>query len=716
MHGRKKIDVPKPSPEELEEQRQQVRTADALFKGLLKQRAARVYTEQALELTTKALKFHPEFPTMWGYRREILESGNLEAELKDLLAFEMELLQRALTKTQKVYAVWFHRKWVVDKIFKGCSGPEEARSLLEVELGLCAKLHKVDERNYHCWKHRAFVMGLMAHLLEHGFSGAKATPQAEAAQEAHPPPECSAPDIVNAADEVEGASQGASEAAPAAAEAVAEPPLDLVEVDLKLSTELINRNFSNYSAWHVRALLQQPPPGEEAAGAGRIDLTKELAWVQEATYVEPNDQSIWLYHRWLTTNRGLAWPRVTHCALLGGELVVFFSERVCVRGAEGAPVACSVEVHKGLNELARSAGILVPLGSEASEGGVRRTRRLPASRRRWALAWRFVPESGAQHLGELARAMAGAVEASTAELRLSTSVELLGSRQDGAAAVSLEPLTFQGRPVCCDLQVGAPQPQAVAAFARPDIAPSQQDVLRREHANVQELLEIEEGCKWALLAKGQLAWELAAASGEVAAMVAAGVAFAEDYAQISGGDQLRAGFYAEARGECMMRSRILSWLSAPSGFLEPLDLTQLGLRLISPVTLMPSFGVRSLDVSENELRGLGPLLLIHSLEELRASGNRLTGDVAEAWVLPRLRLLDVSGNSLVLGGGDARPVPSPPRGLTRLDVSRNPDIVALCAAEGAGPSRVLAKLAEAPEHGEWSVESDADGKCLCARA
>merc|ERR1719247_1537605 len=53
-------------------------------------------------MTTKALMFHPEFPTLWGYRRQILSSPEIIAGdsedsqqlKKKLLEGEMKLLDK----------------------------------------------------------------------------------------------------------------------------------------------------------------------------------------------------------------------------------------------------------------------------------------------------------------------------------------------------------------------------------------------------------------------------------------------------------------------------------------------------------------------------------------------------------------------------------------------------------------------------------------------
>ena len=95
MHGRVKKDVVEPSPEEKEKQREQVRTARGLFGKLLELRQNKVYNEQALDMTSKALQFHPEFPTLWGYRRELLTSGKISKPLRELLEVEMKLLEKA---------------------------------------------------------------------------------------------------------------------------------------------------------------------------------------------------------------------------------------------------------------------------------------------------------------------------------------------------------------------------------------------------------------------------------------------------------------------------------------------------------------------------------------------------------------------------------------------------------------------------------------------
>merc|ERR1719460_1855920 len=112
-------------------------------------------------MTMKALMFHPEFPTLWGYRREIFGSGDIEGNRKQMLEAEMKLLEKALRKSQKVYSIWFHRKWVVERLFNTCASEKEAKEILDVELDLCLRLLEVDERNFHCWNHRAFVMGMM---------------------------------------------------------------------------------------------------------------------------------------------------------------------------------------------------------------------------------------------------------------------------------------------------------------------------------------------------------------------------------------------------------------------------------------------------------------------------------------------------------------------------------------------------------------------------
>ena len=266
MHGRVKKDVVEPTPEEKAKQREQVRTARSLFAKLLALRQSQTYGAEALEMTSKALQFHPEFPTLWGYRRELLTTS--EKPLQELLKMEMKLLEKALRKSQKVYSIWFHRKWVVERLFKELEKEEEAiRNLLNNELDLCNQLLAVDERNFHCWNHRMYLMDLMRTWGK---------------------------DKSN--------------------------PIDLNAIDLKLSTDLINQNFSNYSAWHLRTLLQQPR-GEEPEM--KLDVEEELEWVQQGIYTEPNDQSVWLYHQWLTLE-GSQVIEITHCAVMDGELFIFF--------------------------------------------------------------------------------------------------------------------------------------------------------------------------------------------------------------------------------------------------------------------------------------------------------------------------------------------------------------------------------------------------------
>jgi len=111
---------------------------------------------------------------------------------------------------------------------------------LQQELALCSKALDLDERNFHCWHYRL--------------------------------------DISRSAKE---------------------SPKDF----LNFTTRKINQNFSNYSAWHYRSkfyplVLKDSSNGQSCYLTGSL-LEKELDFVQQAFYTEPEDQSTWLYYRWL---------------------------------------------------------------------------------------------------------------------------------------------------------------------------------------------------------------------------------------------------------------------------------------------------------------------------------------------------------------------------------------------------------------------------------
>eukprot|EP01111_Echinosteliopsis_oligospora_P011199 TRINITY_DN3634_c0_g1_i1.p1 TRINITY_DN3634_c0_g1~~TRINITY_DN3634_c0_g1_i1.p1 ORF type:complete len:314 (-),score=69.66 TRINITY_DN3634_c0_g1_i1:1-942(-) len=103
------------------------------------------------------------------------------------------------------------------------------------ELGLCTRFLKLDSRNFHCWSYRRFV------------------------------------------DKLGGIS---------------------VKQEFDYTTKLIEDNFSNYSAWHQRSLLFPilHPPGHDDS---KKALINELDWIWRAMYTLPDDQSAWIYHRWL---------------------------------------------------------------------------------------------------------------------------------------------------------------------------------------------------------------------------------------------------------------------------------------------------------------------------------------------------------------------------------------------------------------------------------
>ncbi|XP_046842365.1 geranylgeranyl transferase type-2 subunit alpha-like isoform X2 [Xenia sp. Carnegie-2017] len=170
---------------------------------------------------------------MWNYRREMFEYFKKEREsvqLRELCLKELAFLERCLPVNPKSYGIWHHRSWMM--LFM--STPDWKK-----ELHLCNVYLSYDERNFHCWDYRRFVVK-----------------QAQIS----------------------------------------------AEKEFQYTSDKIRENFSNYSSWHYRSKLLPKIHPASADDGERIEenaLLEEFQLVQNAFFTDPNDQSAWFYHRWL---------------------------------------------------------------------------------------------------------------------------------------------------------------------------------------------------------------------------------------------------------------------------------------------------------------------------------------------------------------------------------------------------------------------------------
>ena len=112
----------------------------------------------------------------------------------------------------------------------------------------------------------------------------------------------------------------------------------------RFSEAKIERNFSNYSAWHHRAAnlpraFAGPTNGLGASRDGGVPadvLANEYAFVRQAFFTEPEDQAGWMYHRWLTAqtknaNEAFAAPGEDAAAAAAAKRDVFAGEADALR-------------------------------------------------------------------------------------------------------------------------------------------------------------------------------------------------------------------------------------------------------------------------------------------------------------------------------------------------------------------------------------------------
>src|SRR4051812_11990036 len=67
-----------------------------------------------------------------------------------------------------------------------------------------------------------------------------------------------------------------------------------------MNSDKTKESFSNYSAWHYRTILLTRLINQSSDLSSNWDrLQQEFDVINNTVWTEPNDQSIWLYHRWV---------------------------------------------------------------------------------------------------------------------------------------------------------------------------------------------------------------------------------------------------------------------------------------------------------------------------------------------------------------------------------------------------------------------------------
>lgn len=202
---------------------------------------------------------NPEYYTVWNLRRRCLLAGFLssppeanseqtspEAGEKDdeILRSELDFTVPLLMGHPKCYWIWEYRHWLLEQAIERLT-VLAARRMWEDELALITTMLSRDQRNFHAWSYRRFVVTKLE------------------------------------SNQLDGSS--------------------LAESELDYTKKMITLNLSNFSAWHSRSnlsprILQERGADDEARAAF---LSAELDYAREGLNVGPDDQSLWYYHNFL---------------------------------------------------------------------------------------------------------------------------------------------------------------------------------------------------------------------------------------------------------------------------------------------------------------------------------------------------------------------------------------------------------------------------------
>lgn len=252
----------------LEKDRMKIERYRKLSSAVLDAKDHKIYTLASLEDTTALLDLNPEYNAAWNFRRNIMVDLFRKQELNavDALSTDLRMVMDMMKQFPKCYWIWNHRKWCLEEL------DDIGAAKWDHELAIVLKLLELDARNFHGWHYRRYV-----------------TQKIEEAKLRQ-----------------------------VAAEDKVGEELRLLLGEFQFTTQKINRNISNFSAWHNRTILlrrmhrlvQDVKRPQDFEGYEQLinsfqstqELIKhELNLVKTGMYMDSDDTSVWLYMKWLLT-------------------------------------------------------------------------------------------------------------------------------------------------------------------------------------------------------------------------------------------------------------------------------------------------------------------------------------------------------------------------------------------------------------------------------
>ncbi|KAL0917324.1 hypothetical protein M5K25_012379 [Dendrobium thyrsiflorum] len=202
---------------------------------------------------------------------QLLHNHHHRLYTKEAIAASSKLLEI----NPEILTVWNYRKLALQQNLKEATDSERMKSLVDDELRAVEIALRANPKSYGAWYHRKWVLsqGLAEVDFDREFR------------------------LLDQLLKVDSRNFHGWNYRRFVAKLKGLPEVE----EVKFTMDMINTNFSNYSAWHSRSGVLSRLLSKKAEGFAEREkiLTEEYELVSQALFTDPSDQSGWFYHLWL---------------------------------------------------------------------------------------------------------------------------------------------------------------------------------------------------------------------------------------------------------------------------------------------------------------------------------------------------------------------------------------------------------------------------------